>query len=86
MASKRISPHTLRNTTVVHLIRAGADIKAVHAVLGTFSGDERLIHSAPDTRKAHSSRDLHQPPSSTLSDLAGFTTAERRESTGAAEL
>ena len=89
MASKRISPHTLRNTTVVHLIRAGADIKAVHAVLGTFSSDERFVHSTPDTRKAHgahSIRDLHQPPSTTLSDLAGFTTAERRESTGVAEL
>jgi hypothetical protein len=86
MAGKRISPHTLRNSTRVHLLRAGADINALHRLLGRFSGDERLSRSAPDTGTAHSSRDLHQPPSSTVADLSGFASAERGDSSGLAQL
>lgn len=86
MAGKRISPHTLRNSTRVHLLRAGADSTALHRLLGRFPGDERSTHSAPDTGKTHSNRELHQPPGGTLSDLAGFATAERGDSTGVAQL
>jgi site-specific recombinase XerD len=37
LASKRISPHTLRHTTAVHLLRAGVDINTIRAWLGHVS-------------------------------------------------
>ena len=35
--SKRISPHTIRHTTAVHLLRAGVDINTIRAWLGHVS-------------------------------------------------
>ena len=34
---KRISPHTIRHTTAVHLLRAGVDINTIRAWLGHVS-------------------------------------------------
>ena len=34
MRGKRVSPHTLRHTTAVHLLRAGVDINTIRAWLG----------------------------------------------------
>ena len=36
LASKRVSPHTLRHTTAVFLLRAGVDINTIRAWWGTF--------------------------------------------------
>jgi integrase/recombinase XerD len=37
MATKRVSPHTLRHTTATHLLRAGVDINTIRAWLGHVS-------------------------------------------------
>ena len=37
LQAKRISPHTLRHTTAVHLLRAGVDINTIRAWLGHVS-------------------------------------------------
>ena len=37
LASKNISPHTVRHTTAVHLLRAGVDINTIRAWLGHVS-------------------------------------------------
>src|SRR6266568_6399094 len=39
LATKRISPHTIRHTTATHLLRAGVDINTVRAWLGHVSLD-----------------------------------------------
>jgi site-specific recombinase XerD len=37
LGNKRVSPHTLRHTTAVHLLRAGVDINTIRAWLGHVS-------------------------------------------------
>jgi site-specific recombinase XerD len=37
MATKRVSPHTIRHTTATHLLRAGVDINTIRARLGYVS-------------------------------------------------
>lgn len=37
LADKRVSPHTIRHTTAVHLLRAGVDINTIRAWLGHVS-------------------------------------------------
>jgi integrase/recombinase XerD len=37
VASKRVSPHTIRHTTATHLLRAGVDINTIRAWLGHVS-------------------------------------------------
>lgn len=37
LADKRVSPHTIRHTMAVHLLRAGVDINTIRAWLGHFS-------------------------------------------------
>ena len=37
MRDKRVSPHTIRHTTAVHLLRAGVDINTIRAWLGHVS-------------------------------------------------
>src|SRR3546814_19120951 len=39
MKDKRISPHTIRHTTAVHLLRAGVDINTIRDWLGHVSLD-----------------------------------------------
>ena len=37
LSSKRVTPHTIRRTTAVHLLRAGVDINTIRAWLGHVS-------------------------------------------------
>ena len=37
LSRKRVSPHTLRHTTAVHLLRSGVDINTIRAWLGHVS-------------------------------------------------
>jgi integrase/recombinase XerD len=48
MAAKPISPHTLRHTTAVHLLRAGVDINTIRAWLGHVSLDTTSIYAEVD--------------------------------------
>lgn len=48
MADRRISPHTLRHTTAVHLLRAGVDINTIRAWLGHVSLDTTHIYAEVD--------------------------------------
>ena len=48
MLNKRISPHVLRHTTAVHLLRAGVDINTIRAWLGHVSLDTTHIYAEVD--------------------------------------
>ena len=48
MADRRISPHTLRHTTAVHLLRAGVHINTIRAWLGHVSLDTTHIYAEVD--------------------------------------
>ena len=60
-ATKRVSPHTIRHTTAVHLLRAGVDINTIRAWLGHVSLDTTHIYAEVDLKmkaKALASVDL----------------------------
>lgn len=48
MQRKRVSPHTLRHTTAVHLLRAGVDINTIRAWLGHVSLDTTHVYAEVD--------------------------------------
>jgi len=48
LATKRVSPHTIRHTTAVHLLRAGVDINVIRAWLGHVSIDTTNIYAEID--------------------------------------
>jgi len=48
LATKRISPHTIRHTTATHLLRAGVDINTIRAWLGHVSIDTTNIYAEMD--------------------------------------
>jgi len=48
MQSKRVSPHSMRHTTAVHLLRAGVDINTIRAWLGHVSLDTTQIYAEVD--------------------------------------
>lgn len=48
MVGRRISPHTLRHTTAVHLLRSGVDINTIRAWLGHVSVDTTNIYAEVD--------------------------------------
>jgi site-specific recombinase XerD len=48
MAWKRVSPHTIRHTTAVHLLRAGVDINTIRAWLGHVSLDTTHVYAEVD--------------------------------------
>jgi integrase/recombinase XerD len=48
LAMKRVSPHTIRHTTAVHLLRAGVDINTIRAWLGHVSLDTTHIYAEVD--------------------------------------
>jgi site-specific recombinase XerD len=48
LAAKRISPHTIRHTTAVHLLRSGVDINTIRAWLGHVSLDTTHIYAEVD--------------------------------------
>lgn len=48
MQSKRVSPHNIRHTTAVHLLRSGVDINTIRAWLGHVSLDTTNIYAEVD--------------------------------------
>lgn len=48
MGSKRISPHNIRHTSAVHMLRAGVDINTIRAWLGHVSLDTTNIYAEVD--------------------------------------
>jgi site-specific recombinase XerD len=48
LATKRVSPHVIRHTTAVHLLRAGVDINTIRAWLGHVSIDTTNIYAEVD--------------------------------------
>jgi integrase/recombinase XerD len=48
LKTKRVSPHTIRHTTAVHLLRAGVDINTIRAWLGHVSLDTTHIYAEVD--------------------------------------
>jgi site-specific recombinase XerD len=48
LSSKRISAHTIRHTTAVHLLRSGVDINTIRAWLGHVSLDTTHIYAEVD--------------------------------------
>jgi site-specific recombinase XerD len=48
LAAKRVSPHTIRHTTAVHLLRAGVDINTIRAWLGHVSLETTNIYAQVD--------------------------------------
>lgn len=48
MQGKRISPHTMRHTTAVRLLRAGVDINTIRAWLGHVSLDTTNVYAEVD--------------------------------------
>lgn len=48
LASKRVSPHTIRHTTATHLLRAGVDINTIRSWLGHVSIDTTNIYAEVD--------------------------------------
>jgi integrase/recombinase XerD len=48
MASKRVSPHSIRHTCATHLLRGGVDINTIRAWLGHVSLDTTNIYAETD--------------------------------------
>jgi site-specific recombinase XerD len=48
LASKRVSPHTIRHTTATHLLQAGVDINTIRAWLGHVSLNTTHIYAEID--------------------------------------
>jgi site-specific recombinase XerD len=48
LQKKKISPHTIRHTTAVHLLRAGVDINTIRSWLGHVSVDTTNIYAEVD--------------------------------------
>ena len=50
LTRKRVSPHTIRHTSAVHLLRAGVDINTIRAWLGHASLDTTNIYAEIDLK------------------------------------
>ena len=48
VASKRVSPHTIRHSTATHLLRAGVDINTIRAWLGHVSLETTNVYAEVD--------------------------------------
>ena len=48
LATKRVSPHTIRHTTATHLLRSGVDINTIRAWLGHVSLETTNIYAEVD--------------------------------------
>jgi integrase len=79
---RRLSPHTIRHTTAVHLLRAGVDINTIRAWLGHVSLDTTHIYAEVDLEmkaKALASVDLSglkaRPERRSLPSLVAFLKA-----------
>src|SRR6202023_1080338 len=82
LIGKRVSPHTIRHTTAVHLLRAGVDINTIRAWLGHVSLDTTHIYAEVDLQmkaKALASVDLSglkaRPERRSLPSLVAFLKA-----------
>jgi site-specific recombinase XerD len=65
MQAKRISPHNIRHTTAVHMLRGGVDINTIRAWLGHVSLDTTNIYAEVDLEmkaKALGKRRTNQVP------------------------
>jgi integrase/recombinase XerD len=65
--AKRVSPHTVRHTSAVHLLRAGVDINTIRAWLGHVSLDTTHVYAEVDLEmktKALASVDITDLPTS----------------------
>lgn len=65
LTAKRISPHTIRHTTAVHLLRSGVDINTIRAWLGHVSLDTTHVYAEVDMEmkaKALASVDISSLP------------------------
>ena len=72
MQAKRISPHTLRHTTAVHLLRAGVDINTIRAWLGHVCLDTTQVYAEVDLEmkaKALASVDITDLPAARARSL-----------------
>ena len=73
MATKRVSPHTIRHTTAVHLLRAGVDINTIRAWLGHVSLDTTHIYAEVDMEmkaKALARVDISEPANQAVAAAA----------------
>src|SRR5207247_10518246 len=48
LATKRVSPHTIRHTTATHLLRSGVDINTIRAWLGHVSLETTNMYAEVD--------------------------------------
>ena len=48
LATKRVSPHSIRHSTATHLLRAGVDINTIRGWLGHVSLDTTNIYAEID--------------------------------------
>ena len=48
LATKRVSPHTIRHTTATHLLRAGVDINTIRVWLGHVSLNTTNVYAEID--------------------------------------
>ena len=72
LIAKRVSPHTIRHTTAVHLLRAGVDINTIRAWLG---------HVSLDTTHVYAEVDMEMKAKALASvDISGLPRAQRRPS------
>lgn len=70
LIAKRISPHTIRHTTAVHLLRAGVDINTIRAWLG---------HVSLDTTHLYAEVDMEMKAKALASvDISGLTQVSQR--------
>jgi integrase/recombinase XerD len=73
MKDKRVSPHLVRHTTAVHLLRSGVDINTIRAWLG---------HVSLDTTHIYAEVDLEMKAKALARvDISGLPAASRRATT-----
>jgi site-specific recombinase XerD len=75
LASKRVSPHTIRHTTATHLLRAGVDLNTIRAWLGHVSLNTTNVYAEVDLEmkaKALATCEIHGvvPPKHWKDDVA----------------
>lgn len=63
LARKRVSPHTFRHSTAVHLVAAGVDVTVIRDWLGHVSLDTTARYAQADlATKRRALERLHRPP------------------------
>jgi site-specific recombinase XerD len=68
LATKRVSPHTIRHSTATHLLRAGVDINTIRAWLGHVSLNTTNVYAETDLEmkaKALAKCELAEPTKGT---------------------